>query len=149
MCTNSVCNTKRSHVGASTSHQCGTNVWTATPHRYYPDVPNEWGGRGKFLEGDLYGVGFSSERECWAAMQERGYTRQFNRNLCSFTMSKRARSAGKFSRDHFFVRGVLRSNPKVVLPEGCSVRGGQLYRGREWISGERLSSNGKEVRISR
>jgi hypothetical protein len=62
-------------VGSSHFHGSGVHVLNAS--RYYPDMPNAFGGKGVFKKLDCDGMEFSTREAAHQFALERGYTREY------------------------------------------------------------------------
>jgi len=62
-------------VVVAVHHLHGSGEYMLSVSRYYPSLPNDMGGRGRFKNCDHRGKVFSSYDEAWAFALDRGYTR--------------------------------------------------------------------------
>lgn len=77
------------------------------PFKIYYDLPNEYGGKGKFRNGDSYGI-LATDEEYEKIGIERGYLTYYTKNHREFVQSRRARKAGYQSTDSFYLRKASR-----------------------------------------
>lgn len=82
-----------------THHEHGTSAYIISVSRYYRDLPNDFGGKGLHVPGDLDGVVCSSWAEASRLQEEHGYLHPYCRNTCGFVMSRAARKHGMKTND--------------------------------------------------
>jgi hypothetical protein len=59
-------------------HHGGGTVHTLKVARLYPDLTNQWGGKGRFKRLDADGLQFETHEAAWAYALERGYCRAYH-----------------------------------------------------------------------